>query len=168
MSEPRTRDVFDTLLRDRITDLEARLQHALLAADPAAPCVPFEWGLDRAQAVLAVCLARGPVALCEAAVSLDAGLPGGWGQAGGVARAVAALAAGLDRALGAWGWILTRPDGGLLRMADRLAIHPAQQAPFRAAVRFEGSPATGPIQHRRIPPGTRAYRGLQMQAGGGA
>ncbi|MFT6461933.1 MAG: hypothetical protein ACJA0Y_001435 [Maricaulis maris] len=161
MTLPRIRDVFDPVLRDRIVDLEDRLAIASAAADPAAPCLPFEWGLSRAQAVLAVCLARGPVALCEAAVSLDAGLPGGWGQTGGVARAVAALADGLDRALGAWGWILTRPDGAVLRMADRLAIHPDQQAPYRAAVRFEGSPATGPIQRRRIPPGTRAYRHLQ-------
>lgn len=161
MTLPRTRDVFDPLLRCRIADLEDRLAIAEVAADPAAPCVPFEWGLGRAEAVMAVCLARGPVSAADAAVSLDAGLPEGWGQTGGVARAVGALAASLTCSLADWGWLVVTLDGGIMKLSDRLAIHPDQQGPFRAAVRFEGSPATGPIQRRRIPPGTRAYRHLQ-------
>ena len=161
MNELRTRDVFDQILRDENADLRARLAVAQAAADPAAPCVPFEWGLSRAEAVMAVCLARGPAEAADIAVSLDCGLPGGWGQQGGVARAVGALAGGLTCSLADWGWLVVALDGGIMKLSDRLAIHPDQQAPYRAAVRFEGSPATGPIQRRRIPPGTRAYRHLQ-------
>lgn len=136
-------------LRDRVAQLEA-------LTDPAVPFVPWEWALDRPQAFLAHCIARGGLSAARIAVSLDMGLPGTSHDA----RAVAALVAGLGARLGEWGWLLRAgtPAASPPRLSDMPALHPEQLDAFRAALRGEGDHAAPPVQHRRIRPGTRAYR----------
>lgn len=141
---------------DMLADLRERVAHLEALTDPAVPFAPWEWALDRPQAILAHCLARGPVEAARAAMSLDLGMEGRTHDA----RTVAALVAGLAHRLIEWGWLVRSgtPAGRPARLSDTHALHPDQLTAFRAALRGEGDPGAPPIAHRPIPPGARAYR----------
>lgn len=134
MSEACTDYPVARIHRDRIAELEDRLERAEALLEPDAFRHPHEWCLGRQEAVLCRILAKGPMSTDRALAALEHHLPTPDGRS---RNHVSVVLARLRTKLADFGWVLTYADnrqGGYRIRRD-------QQALFTATVKGEGEPA---------------------------